>query len=169
MELLPATEPRTLEGIWRRYGARLILYAAALVKDRSQAEDILQTLFVRFLSSGTMPPVEGEASYLFTAVRNVALNELRSVKRAHRAYSALLEPVTEDPWAVAQMGELWARLEAVLLELPPEEREAIVLKTWGDVSFAHGAAISGVSAKTFEYRYYKGLGILKEKLGHLHE
>jgi len=169
MKLLPATESRTLEGIWRRYGERLILYAATLLKDRSQAEDVLHTLFVRFLSSGTLPPAEGEATYLFTAVRNVALNDLRSLKRAHRAYSALLEPVTEDPWAIAQRGELWLRLETALLELPPEEREAIVLKIWGEVSFAHGAEISGVSAKTFEDRYYKGLGILQEKLGHLHE
>jgi RNA polymerase sigma-70 factor (ECF subfamily) len=169
MELLRATEPRTLEGIWRRYGAGLTLYAAALLKDRSQAEDVLQTLFVRFLSSGTLPPAEGEATHLFTAVRNVALNDLRSLKRAQRAYSALLEPVAEDPWAIAQRGELWLRLETVLLELPPEEREAIVLKAWGDVSFAQGAEISGVSAKTFESRYYKGLGILQEKLGPLHE
>ena len=166
MELMAIVEPRTLESIWRRYGPRLILYAAALVKDRSQAEDILQSLFVRFLSSGTVPPAEGEATYLFRAVRNVALNEMRSRKRARRAYSALLEPVTPDPAATAQLGELGGRIEAVLLELPPEEREAVVLKIWGDVSFAHGAEISGISEKTFEYRYYKGLGIIKERLGY---
>jgi RNA polymerase sigma-70 factor (ECF subfamily) len=165
MELMAIVEPRTLESIWRLYGARLILYAAALVKDRSQAEDVLQTLFVRLLSSATLPPAEGEASYLFRAVRNAALNELRSQKRARRAYSALLEPATPDPGAAAQMGELGKRIEGVLLELPSEEREAVVLKIWGDVSFAQGAEISGVSEKTFEYRYYKGLGIIKEKMG----
>lgn len=169
MELMAIVEPRTLESIWRRYGSRLILYAAALVKDRSQAEDILQVLFVRLLSSGTLPPADGEATYLFRAVRNVALNELRSRKRARRAYSVLLEPATEDPGVAAQVGELGKRIEGVLLDLPAEEREAVVLKIWGDVSFAHAAAISGVSEKTFEYRYYKGLGILKEKLGHPHE
>jgi RNA polymerase sigma-70 factor (ECF subfamily) len=169
METMAIVEPRTLESIWRRYGQRLILYAASLVKDRSQAEDLLQGLFVRFLSSGTLPPADGEATYLFRAVRNVALNEFRSRKRAHRAYSALLEPATEDPGLAAQMGELGKRIEGVLLDMPSEEREAVVLKIWGDVTFASGAAISGISEKTFEYRYYKGLGTLKERLGYVDE
>jgi RNA polymerase sigma-70 factor (ECF subfamily) len=162
-------EPRTLESVWRQYGTRLILYAAALVKDRSQGEDIIQTLFVRLLSTGILPPTEGEATYLFRAVRNVAFNELRSRKRARRAYSSLLEPVSQDPGEAAELGELGIRIESVILELPSEEREAVVLKIWGDVSFAHGATISGVSEKTFEYRYYKGLGIIKERLGHIDE
>jgi RNA polymerase sigma-70 factor (ECF subfamily) len=169
MEIMAIAEPRTLEHIWRRFGPRLILYAAAIVKDRSQAEDILQSLFVRMLSSGILPPAEGEATYLFRAVRNEALNEIRSRTRARRAYSSLLEPDTEDPEKTAQMGEMGKRIEAVLLDMPQEEREAVVLKIWGDVSIAHGAAISGVSEKTFEYRYYKGLAIIKEKLGNTNE
>jgi len=67
------------------------------------------------------------------------------------------------------MGELGKRIEGVLLDLPSEEREAVVLKIWGDVTFASGAAISGISEKTFEYRYYKGLGTLKERLGYVDE
>ena len=165
MEPMAIVEPRTLEAIWRRFGTRLILYAAAIVKDRSMAEDILQALFVRLLSSGILPPAEAEATYLFRAVRNEALNELRSRARAQRAHSSLLEPDTEDPGEAVQMGELGKRIEEVLLELPQDEREAVVLKIWGEVSFAHGAQISGVTEKTFEYRYYKGLAILKEKLG----
>ncbi|HLY75189.1 MAG TPA: sigma-70 family RNA polymerase sigma factor [Planctomycetota bacterium] len=162
-------ESRTLESLWRRFGARLILYAAALVKDRSLAEDVLQTLFVRLLSSGVLPPADAEATYLFRAVRNAALNELRARSRARRAYSSLLEPDSQDPRAIAELGELGRRIEAVLLELGQDEREAVVLKIWGDVSFAHGAEISGVSEKTFEYRYYKGLSVLKDKLGQAHE
>jgi RNA polymerase sigma-70 factor (ECF subfamily) len=169
MEPMTIVEPRTLESLWRRIGPRLILYAAALLKDRSLAEDVLQTLFVRLLSSGILPPAEGESTYLFRAVRNEALNELRSRTRARRAYASLLEPDTPDPGVAAEMGELGKRIETVLLELPQDEREAVVLKIWGNVSFVHGALIAGISEKTFEYRYYKGLAVIKEKLGHLHE
>jgi RNA polymerase sigma-70 factor (ECF subfamily) len=169
MELMAIVEPRTLEALWRQYGPRLILYAAALLRDRSLAEDVLQSLFVRLLSSGNLPPVEGEATYLFRAVRNEALNELRSRSRAQRVHSALLEPDTQDPREAAELGEMGKRIEATLLLLPQDEREAVVLKIWGNVSFVHGAEISGVSEKAFEYRYYKGLGILKERLGHADE
>jgi DNA-directed RNA polymerase specialized sigma24 family protein len=40
-----------------------------------------------------------------------------------------------------------------------------VLKIWGDLSMPEAAAVLGVSEKTFEHRYYRGLAALKEKLG----
>ena len=43
--------------------------------------------------------------------------------------------------------------------------EAVVLKIWGDLSMPEAAAVAGVSEKTFEHRYYRGLAALKEKLG----
>jgi len=42
MELMAIVESRNLEALWHRYGPRLILYAAALLRDRSLAEDVLQ-------------------------------------------------------------------------------------------------------------------------------
>ena len=152
------------EQLWRRHADRLLLYATTVVSDRSTAEDVLQNVFVRLMAS---PPedIDSESGYLFRAVRNEALNSLRSRRLAARAFSPLFDDVAEDPRASAEVRERGRQVEQVLLRLDPEEREAVVLKIWGDLSMPEAAAVAGVTEKTFEHRYYRGLAALKEKLG----
>lgn len=152
------------EQMWRRHADRLLLYASTVLSDRAAAEDVLQNVFVRLIASepGDM---DSEAGYLFRAVRNEALNLLRSRRLAARASSPLFEGVAEDPRESAEVAERGRQVEQVLLRLDPEEREAVVLKIWGDLSIPEAAVVAGVSEKTFEHRYYRGLAALKEKLG----
>ena len=152
------------EQLWRRHADRLLLYATTVLSDRAAAEDALQNVFVRLIAA---PPedFDSEAGYLFRAVRNEALNSIRSRRLAARAYSPLFDDVAEDPRESAEMRERGKQVEKVLLRLDAEEREAVVLKIWGDLSMPEAAAVLGVSEKTFEHRYYRGLAALKEKLG----
>ena len=152
------------EQLWRRHADRLLLYATTVLSDRSAAEDALQNVFVRLMAA---PPEElsSEAGYLFRAVRNEALNSIRSRRLAARACSPLFDDVAEDPRTSAELRERGRQVEQVLLRLDAEEREAVVLKIWGDLSIPEAAAVAGVSEKTFEHRYYRGLAALKEKLG----
>jgi RNA polymerase sigma-70 factor, ECF subfamily len=154
------------EQLWRRHADRLLLYATTVLSDRSAAEDALQNVFVRLIAAAP-DELDSEASYLFRAVRNEALNSLRSRRLASRAFSPLFDDVAEDPRRSAEVKERGKQVEQVLLRLDAEEREAVVLKIWGDLSIPEGAAVAGVSEKTFEHRYYRGLAALKEKLGGL--
>lgn len=152
------------EQLWRRHADRLLLYATTVLSDRAAAEDVLQNVFVRLMAS---PPedLDSESGYLFRAVRNEALNSIRSRRLAARAFSPLFDDVAEDPRTSAELRERGRQVEQVLLRLSAEEREAVVLKIWGDLSMAEAAAVAGVTEKTFEHRYYRGLAALKEKLG----
>jgi RNA polymerase sigma-70 factor (ECF subfamily) len=115
------------------------------------------------------PPadLDSEAGYLFRAVRNEALNLLRSRRLASKLQSPMFEEVAGDPRESAELAERGRHVEKVLLRLSAEEREAVVLKIWGDFSIPEAAAVAGVSEKTFEHRYYRGLAALREKLGDL--
>jgi RNA polymerase sigma factor (sigma-70 family) len=155
------------EQLWNRHADRLLLYATAVLADRAAAEDALQNVFVRLIASAP-DEIDAEASYLFRAVRNEALNSLRSRRLAARPIPPLFDDVAEDPRESAELKERGKQVEEVLLRLGAEEREAVVLKIWGDLSIPEGAAVAGVSEKTFEHRYYRGLAALKEKLGGLH-
>ncbi|HZE97864.1 MAG TPA: RNA polymerase sigma factor [Planctomycetota bacterium] len=154
------------EQLWRRHADRLLLYATTVLSDRAAAEDVLQNVFVRLIAA---PPedIDSEAGYLFRAVRNEALNSIRSRRLAGRVQSPLFDEVVEDPRRTAELAERGRQVEKVLLRLSPEEREAVVLKIWGDFSIPEAAAVAGVTEKTFEHRYYRGLAALKEKLGDL--
>lgn len=155
------------ESMWRRHADRLLLYATTLLTDRAQAEDTLQNVFVRLIAAGDPPDFESEGAYLFRAVRNEALNALRSRRTAARAMPPLFEE-TEDPRRIAELAEMGREVEQALRRLADEEREAVVLKIWGDLSFPEAADVLGVSEKTLEHRYYRGLAALKEVLGGSH-
>ncbi|HEX7898434.1 MAG TPA: sigma-70 family RNA polymerase sigma factor [Planctomycetota bacterium] len=155
------------EQLWRRHADRLLLYAASLLSDRAAAEDVLQNVFVRLIASGPPEEIASDRGYLFRAVRNEALNALRSRRLARKASTPYFaEPA--DPVEEAERADFGRRAEAALRAIPTEEREAVVLKIWSDLSFPDAAAVTGVSEKTFEHRYYRGLAALKEVLGERH-
>ena len=165
MERTDALDPQRYDRLWNRYLDRLVFYASTLLGDRASAEDAVQAVFLRILSSGRLPDESTEASYLFQSVRNEASNELRSRGRARKAFEAIFKVPDQDPVELAELIEFARQVQSTLQELPEEEREAVVLKTWGDLSFPQASAVTGVSEKTFEHRYYRGLEALKEKLG----
>jgi RNA polymerase sigma-70 factor (ECF subfamily) len=152
-----------VETLWRRHADRLLLYAASLLADRAGAEDVLQNVFVRLIAAP--PDLESDRGYLFRAVRNEALNALRS-RRLARSISTPYFAAPADPVEAAEQADFGRRAESALRGLPEEEREAVVLKIWSDLSFPEAAEVTGVSEKTFEHRYYRGLAALKEILGH---
>ena len=156
------------EQLWRRHADRLLLYAASLLSDRAAAEDVLQNVFVRLIAAGPPAEIESDRGYLFRAVRNEALNALRS-RRLARSVSTPFFAAPDDPLDAAEKADFGRRAEAALRGIPAEEREAVVLKIWSDLSFPDAAAVTGVSEKTFEHRYYRGLAALKDVLGERHD
>jgi RNA polymerase sigma-70 factor, ECF subfamily len=156
------------EQLWRRHADRLLLYAASLLSDRAAAEDVLQNVFVRVIAAGLPPEMESDRGYLFRAVRNEALNALRSRRLARRASTPFFA-LPHDPADAAERADFGRRAEAALRSIPAEEREAVILKIWSDLSFPDAAAVTGVSGKTFEHRYYRGLAALKQALGESHD
>lgn len=158
-------EEHACERLWRRHADRLLLYASSLLSDRAAAEDALQNVFVRLLGTEEPPVLESERAFLFRAVRNEALNAMRARRIAARHQPPMFEAAAEDPHRTAELADTGRKVESVLRRLPAEEREAVVLKVWSELSFPDAAAVAGVSEKTFEHRYYRGLAALKQKLG----
>ena len=164
----PWMETDRCEELWRRHADRLLLYAASLLSDRAAAEDVLQNVFVRLLAAGLPEELDSDRGYLFRAVRNESLNALRSRRTAQRMATPYFA-APDDPADRAELADFGRWAEAALRGIPTEEREAVVLKIWSDLSFPDAAAVTGVSEKTFEHRYYRGLAALKDVLGDRHD
>jgi RNA polymerase sigma factor (sigma-70 family) len=164
MELVLEMDSRACGELWRRHADSLLLYATTIVGDRPAAEDV-----VRLLATASPPALESEGAYLFRAVRNEALNVLRSRRAAGRAFERLFDQPHEDDGDAQERAAFGREVAAALREIPQEEREAVVLKIWSDLSFPDAAAVAGIPEKTLEHRYYRGLAALKQKLGVRHE
>jgi RNA polymerase sigma-70 factor (ECF subfamily) len=142
--------------LYERHGRALLAYACALLRDPSAAEDVLHQVFLNVLRGRAA--MDGEpARYLFRAVRNTALNHIRGQSREVELAGAgiwLESPDGSQETAVA--------LQSALRMLPDEQREAVVLKIWGQLTFEEAAAVVGVSPNTVASRYRYGLEKLRE-------
>ena len=105
--------------------------------------------------------MEGEPEepehYCFRAFRNRAMNYHRTL---WRRVARELESIR---WFEKSGGETEAEREAMhcLAELPPEQREVIVLKIWNEMTFEAIGRLFEISPNTVAGRYRYGLGKLK--------
>ncbi len=112
---------------------RVLGYAARLLADRSEAEDVAQEAMIRLWR---IAPEwrQGEAkvtSWLYRVVTNLCTDRLRSRRRrATDALDAVAEPADGAPGAVAGLIEAdrMAALQAALATLPERQRQAVVLR-----------------------------------------
>ena len=142
--------------LYERHGSALLAYACALLRDPSAAEDVLHQVFLNVLRGKAA--IDGNpVHYLFRAIRNTALNHIRGQSRE-------VELTGAGIWLESPDGskEESLALQSALATLPAEQREVVVLKIWGQLTFEEAAAVIGVSANTAASRYRYGLEKLKE-------
>jgi RNA polymerase sigma-70 factor (ECF subfamily) len=147
-----------------RYQRVLFTVALRMLGNRADAADVTQTAFVKaFEKLGSYDPQHRFFSWIY----RIALNESLNVQRARRP----LEPLDADyPVAAAEAGGLELaerrdRVQAALLRLPPDYREAIVLRYFADLSYDEIAAAVAVPVKTVKSRLYSGRQRLAGLLG----
>ena len=144
----------------------LVRLAAFLTGDRDNAEEVVQDAYVKVCGSwrGLRDPGKGEA-YLRTAVVNGSRSRLRRRQVAGR-YRA--EPLRDMASAEAGALETVRRGEVLtaLQALPRRQREAVVLRYYGDLTEAQTAAAMGCSVgsvKSYTSRAMQALRPLLEE------
>lgn len=159
---------RALCRIYNQYGNDLLTLATNLLGRTDQAEDVLQDVFVKFIESIESFELKGSLKgYLAKCVVNRARDHLRRVRgrRAEPLETAhAVETRHSGPLQAAITGEQQERLSAALVELPDEQREAILLHLQMGLKFREIASVQGVSGKTAWSRYRYGLDRLRSLL-----
>jgi len=132
----------------------------------ADAEDVVQEAFVRFWKH--QRGLGGEPlPLLLTSVRRAACDRARGASRrtAREAQvaggesegGALFEPLRED-------DDRRAEIEIALRCLPVEQREVLVLKIWGELTFEEIARQLDIPANTAASRYRYALAGLRKEL-----
>jgi RNA polymerase sigma factor (sigma-70 family) len=125
--------------------------------------DVVQEAFVQLIRQPALP--DNVVGWLYRVVRNGAISAARAQHRRRRhetAASALHENWFDPTHSAALDGE--AVTEA-LARLPMEQRETIVARLWGGLSFEQIAAITDTSSSTAHRHYQAGLAALRKSLG----
>jgi RNA polymerase sigma-70 factor (ECF subfamily) len=146
------------EAFYEAKAAGLILYGRALGLSHGEAEDVLQETFLALMQKAELP--REPENYCLRSFRNRALNYKRSLWRR------LTRELESQRWFEKNDEESPAEQAAMrqLAELPPEQREVIVLKIWNRCTFEEIGALLEISPNTAAGRYRYGLQKIKLQL-----
>lgn len=167
-------EAGALDALVRATYADVYALAYRLTRDREEAADVTQEVFVRVMRS--VVGFRGESAFgtwLHRVTVNTALTSLR--KRSRRpqlgreaigAPGSLDTLVDEDagPEERAERAELLARAEAAVAALPESSRTIVVLRDVEGLSTAEVAAHTGLSETAVKVRLFRARERLRASL-----
>jgi RNA polymerase sigma-70 factor (sigma-E family) len=139
----------------------LLGLAALLVRDVATAEEVVQDSFIALHAAWPrLRDNERALSYL----RQCVVNRSRSVLR-HRVIVDRIAPdlpaAEQDALTLLERSAVIAALWA----LPPRQREALVLRYYGDLSEAQIASAMGISRGTVKSHLARAIASLRDVLG----
>jgi RNA polymerase sigma factor (sigma-70 family) len=163
--LMREGQDSAFDEIVRRYRAQLVSYAGGIVPEHS-AEDVVQEALTRAHSAlGRSDAEMNLRPWLYTIVRNGALNALRG-EPVHVHLDENYDGVPQPPEVAARREEL-AALTARVKELPGPQREAIVKRELEGRSHEEIAASLGVSSGAVRGLIYRARAALRDSAGML--
>ncbi len=139
-------------------------FAVSLCGDRERADDLVQeTLFKAWNHLDSFNEGTNLKAWLFTILRNTYFSERRKRKRevedADGSYAARL---SSPP---AQLGHMDMRdFQAALVQLPDDQREALILVGAAGFSYEEAAEISGCAVGTIKSRVNRARNRLADML-----
>ncbi len=166
---MPDDAPLTWEEVARVYGRKIYNFAYRLTGNPDDAADLAQEVLLRVRKglAGYQPgSFEG---WLWRITRNAFLDDVRRRKR--RPTSSLPDeidrlsihaaPAPEQVLATVRLGD---EIQAALLELPYDFREAVVLCDVVGLSYEEISAAVVAPIGTVRSRIHRGRKMLKERL-----
>ena len=173
MQRLAAGDDLALNGIMERWKDKVAAFLLRMTGNTATAVDLTQETFVKlFQHRSGYRPTSAFPSYLFSIAANLARNHARW-KRRHPTVSIddaenpLPETVETHPGPAEHLerAEQMQRVEKALAKLPADLREAMLLFTYQDMSYAEIAAVQNCTSKAVETRIYRARQILRIALG----
>jgi RNA polymerase sigma-70 factor (ECF subfamily) len=166
-------DPDLLDRLIEQYQHRLLRYLIYLAGNRELAEDLFQETWIRVLERGHQYDGKHEFStWLYAVARNLTIDYLRRKNPVsldglmEDEDRAPLEPADKRPlaWEVMARHEQAERISAVLVGIPAEYRETVVLRFQEEMALEEIAAVTGARLGTVKSRLYRGLNMLMSRL-----
>lgn len=160
---LRAGELAAFDRLYERYERRLFGYIRRIVADQARAEDILQEVFMKVLQDATFDPERGRFSaWLFKVARNACLMELRRTRRRDAAYDRVPEPLAAPD--LDEVLDPSRRVEKALATLTEPQRQLLLLKQVGQLTYREIATVIGVAEGTVKSRLHEATRQFRQTL-----
>ncbi len=137
-----------LAELYKRYAPGVKRFVTGLIKDKAKAEDIVQNIFLRLMSSNpSFESVTAFRNWLFVCARNEVVSTLRS------KWESQVDRVTVLPERVSdgiQPEAMMPVLNSVLAKMPEKRAEVFRMSKLNGLSDEDIAARMGISVRTVQ-------------------
>ncbi len=172
-------DPAAFDALVEGYGPRLYGYFYRATGRRSDAEDLLQELFVRLV--GTIGQYEHDGrfeAWLFRIATNLVRDRIRRARTARPIWgrsawqgdyegslAGIADGSQHQPHEAMSRAEQVDRLQQAIGQLPEPERVVILLRHFSQMSFREIADLMETPLGTALARAHRGLARLRELMG----
>jgi RNA polymerase sigma factor (sigma-70 family) len=153
---------RAIDELYRKHGAEVYRYALAVLGSHPDAEDVTQTTFLnayRAIEQGVHP--RKPANWLLTIASNAIKQKFR--QESGRPRQVVLDAELAGTSADDE-GPTMGELLTALSRIPPQQRQAIVLREFEGRSYKEIAEILGVTTAALETLLFRARRSLAEEL-----
>jgi len=165
-------DPGAFEQLYRKYVAQIYSLALYEARDTHAAEDITEWVFLKALAALPRFREQGEGEdstfrvWLYAIARNVIANERRRERRHPQdpLELALELPARDDPATTAENRVEAQRALRAVMELPPERRQALVLRFVNELSAREIGEIMGKSEGAVRVLIHRSLLSVRRRL-----
>jgi RNA polymerase sigma-70 factor (ECF subfamily) len=165
LENIRRKDQQAMADVFDRYGGMVYSVALRVLKDKEQAEDVMQDIFFQLWSKPDAY-VQGRGSlgaWLLVVARNRAIDKLRQRKACDSPDDVVLLSHT-DLAAEAERNVLMEKVRNVLKSLPPEQLKSIELAYFQGLSHSEIAEKTGDPLGTVKTRIRLALIGLRKAL-----
>ena len=144
------------EILYRRHKDPVYRYLLRLCGQAEAAEDVFQEVWGKIIKArASYRPTAKFTTYLYRVAHNCFIDHIRRNKR--HADNTILDPErlgdgAESLETATERSLARERLEAALVELPEEQRDAFLLREEGGLSVDEIAAVTGCNRETAKSR-----------------
>ena len=153
--------------LYERHRDAIYRFAYRLLGSASAAEDITHDCFVGLLRRPAAfdPARASLRTYLYAAARNLAFKQFRHTEVALDETEADVQLTTrQEPLGQLLAAELSEAVREAVAQLPPLQREALVLFEYEELSLAETAAVVGADVGTVKARLARARANLRQRL-----
>jgi RNA polymerase sigma factor (sigma-70 family) len=153
-----AGDETALEQLIERHKEKVYTSIVFMVKDASLAEDIFQDTFIKVIDTLRSGKYKEEGKFLPWVMRiayNLCIDHFRRLKRRPTVTNTegfdifgvldFAENTAEDDLV---MNQTRRKVRSLIDQLPPEQKEVVILRHYAELSFKEIAALTDVSINT---------------------
>lgn len=149
---------KSFEILLNRHRNKIYTSIYLFVKDSDLAEDIFQDVFIKIIDTLRKGKYNHEGKFLQWAMRisyNMCVDHFRRSKRRTKVSASetfdifdVLETKDDNMETTIIKSEMHKKVRSLVDQLPPEQKEVVILRHYADMSFKEISQLTRVSINT---------------------